>query len=333
MMNHESNMPEKRSLHRSFLPAFLRRNFTRKAVAVFLAALLYYYVQDQLGAEARFSKIPVEIDLPGMLHNADYIVPSVTVVITGSTAKLNELSASDIRIRAAVSMDDYTPGSPYILRLQPRDVKLPSGLKVERIEPSDIQLPHLEPMVTRRVPVAAEWSDPEGRHAEYSVQVQFVPESVAVSGPESVVRTIKEVKTVPIPLDWQATDQFSVAATLLAPPDVEMSVAKVEAHIEVLLKYTSRTFKKLPVMVMDDSRLTPRRVQILNEEGVEVTVNGPPSQVTLMRDVQLCPYVDISGIREAGEYQLAVECRMPDDVESAVKRVFPSKVKVKIAEP
>ena len=89
----------------------------------------------------------------------------------------------------------------------------------------------------------------------------------------------------------------------------------------------------LPVMVMEDSRLTPRRVQLLNDDNVEITVSGPPSQVTLMRDVQLTPYVDISGIREPGEYQLPVECRMPDDVESAVKRVFPAKVKVKIAQP
>lgn len=327
-MNETRRLPFRHRLAQS-----VRRNFLRKMVALGLAVLLYYYVHDQLGVERTLARVAVEIELPGDLYNGGAAAPLVAVTVRGG-AEVADLATSDLRIVAAVSRDGFRPGMPYVLRLSPADVKTPSGIRAVRIEPQEILLEHLERILVERLPVAADWGVAIDRLPEaYTVTAEFVPDKVAVSGPESLVRGLREIRTAPLPLDPAHPESFTRPVALVAPGGVSVPTPTVEARIKVDERYMPRTFADVPLAVLDRPGESRRRAEFSGEDRVEVEIVGLPNQVLLMHSAQLRPYVDISGYAEDGEYAVDVVCRTPDDLECRVTRVFPGKVKVKIVTP
>lgn len=315
--------------------AVLMYDFWRKLLALFLAVLLYCTVEFQYiqSEPLRLSSVPLDIVLPPGMVQVGREVDSVSVVLTGSSRRLSQISVRDVQAAAKVPDGAVVRGKPYTLKLHPSDFKVPPGISVSQIEPREITL-NVEPLVSRRLPIEVRFDSLEKLSKDYQIErISCVPDEVQVTGPESQVAELRLVGTQPIPLDRSVTDSFDFTAILLRPEHLTVTPARISVRIEVGRKYGSRSFAALPLQIISspESRgLFSYELQDLPK--LDVVVSGPESQLAGLRENNLRAFLDLSELRTPGTYSINPGCLVTGipDSELKIKSVRPEKINVKV---
>lgn len=331
MMGQEYQQSSSDSSGVRWVPYFIRHDFWRKAIALFFAFLIYFIVSVKIGQERKISNVPVEIDLPTTLACMDKKTPQVNLSLKGSKQKLNEVTASSIKIRVPVDETLYNPGIPYTLRLNNQHVRVPFGISIVDIDPRELTL-NLDRKVTARVPIAARFDSENTLRNDFAVgQVRFNPSEVRISGPETIVREIVSVQTSPIPLDGLVADSFEYRVGLVAQDGVVATPDVVNARVEIVRKYATRVFQSIPIRLLASvEHQANTTVEFLSSPNVEVTLKGPQSTLALMRPTAIKPYVDASAFQEAGTYSVDVTCWLDTVGDITVTNIYPAKVQIKV---
>lgn len=147
---------------------------------------------------------------------------------------------------------------------------LSPGVQLVRIQPDTVAIA-LDVMATRRVPVvsAVAVSFREG-YGQVGT-TQLVPDSVTVSGAETVIRQITEWRTAPVRFDdLKAPVQETVPLATGEGPAVQCSPPEVEVHVNVQ-PFAEKVFSGLPVAV---TGLPANREVILIPPKVEIVARG-----------------------------------------------------------
>ena len=125
-------------------------------------------------------------------------------------------------------------------------------------------------------------------------------------------------------------EDFECSVNIVPGDNVSVSRDKITAMIEIYKKHDIREFSKIlikPFGTPSDSAHV-----VLKPDTAFVIVGGVKKSVELMNENQLHPFVDITGLKVPGIYNLKVECWM-DDKDVNVKKIQPGKIEVELKKP
>jgi|GEM_PF-1108422 len=315
------------SLSRRFI-LLIKRDFGRKAIALFFALLLYFYVHNEVrSTPQKVDNVPVDIVLPQDLMDVDPKPQFVTLEVKSNREAA--VSPSMLRGRIEVEYNRYIPGKPYVVSLKPANFRTPLGVRVIGVDPGEIAL-NLQQRMSRDVPVRVTFSNRLSTDYKSSL-ASCIPSTVRVTGPEQLVRDLKSVSTQPVPLSESVTEGFEYVVRLDAPNGTAISPEKVTCQIDVEKNYEQRTFQSLPVQLLTQSGGKPLKTEFLGPARAEVTVRGLAGSVAALVPAEVRPYLDISHIDKPGIYEVSAGCYVKGDGLD-VKEIRPALVKIKITE-
>lgn len=317
-----------RSLH---IPELIRRDFWRKFMALFLALLLCLAINRRMRSFDRCPDVPVELKLPAATALRDQNLPRVTIQVSGNRSQLSEINPAAIRIRAEIDPASIVAGEPYKLRLHTSDVAgLPLGVRVAEIMPRDVVI-HLEPMVSKRVPVKPRFNSESNLPLDYAVaETRLSPSEVVLVGPESLLGPVASVYTEPIPLDERVRESFEYQVSLRIPQNLRSDRDRVEAQVDIVKAVTLRTFAAVPLrIVQSPEAASGLAAKSISPPSVTVEVSGPKGALAEMHSNELKAYLDMDALDKPGTFQLPVKVLLDSarrDV--AVKNFHPTTAEV-----
>lgn len=209
-----------------FLKGSARGNLGLKAVALMLAVALWWFVAGESKVQVGFI-VPLEIrGVPPGLTITNKVERQVELRLAGPPSILGTLQQADVS--AVIDLSSSKQGK-QVLHLDERSIKVPTGIKVQRIYPNVIEV-SLERLEHRRVPVVARVVGGELRRRIAKVEV--VPSSLEVEAlPEEFSRIRSLSALVPSPDEGREVVVENVRvelreghAKIIGNPDVRVTI-------------------------------------------------------------------------------------------------------------
>ena len=300
-----------------FVPGFIRNDFWRKVIALFFAILIWVRVSDQLGDEQIFRDLPISIDIPPAYVVVGDAPTTTDITLKGSKQRLLRLKPADLRVLIKISNPRLGENK---ITISNKDVLLPAGVSVERIERKRFSLV-LDRKIAKKVPVRLNITGSLLDDYTYAVAA-IIPAEVRLTGPESIIRRIKELQAAPIQLSKVNVEDFECTLDVRTVPNVSVSPKNVTVKVDIFKKFDSRTFESVPVRPFGFLPKSARSIEF-DVKTVSVRVTGLKQAVELLTADDLHPFVDTSAFSDPGERTLEVRCW------SSVKNVFVKEIKPK----
>lgn len=177
---------------------WLTGNLGMKLLSVFLAVVLWALVVGEQKVDVIMT-VPLGLNLPDGLVPVNEPPDTVEIHLRGPRTLVTVLSRRDIALQGLP--ERFAPGDNTI-NLWRDSVRVPRGIQVVDVTPARVRLA-LEPLVEREVEVQPRV---EGKLAEgFAVRrVAASPTHVRLVGPESELRRVTRVATLPVRLDGRA---------------------------------------------------------------------------------------------------------------------------------
>ncbi len=306
----------------------------RKLFAICCATLVYYVISNKSINNARSVDVPVEIIMPQGYVNMMPPNVKVNVTFTGNSGFLNdprqmnklrmvleipELGAANFREYRVTYQKEYMRGMPSF------------GVQISEFRPLELTV-KLDKLATKDVNIIANYNAEHELPPGYSVTgVTTTPEKIHISGPESVIRDIRNVSTEKIPLTG-ITDAFEYEARLKPIEFTSTDRSFVRVRMDISREYENRLMQKVAVRILrapgeqDDFKVE------LTEPLVDVTLRGPRNRLSSLKNTSIRPYIDISLLNESGVYSAQVYCWQDDDT-FTVEKISPPRVQIKLTNP
>ncbi len=169
-------------------------NWGIKLVSLGLSLTLWFYVTSKGKTELTLT-VPLELrNVPQNMAVVGDVVGYLEVRVQGQERQLRDITSGK-KVYAVLDLSLAKRGENVVL-VSPDDIKRPSGLTVTRISPFEVRV-ILEPLVRktfRLVPVLH-----GAPAAGYRVAgVSVTPAKITVEGPDSIMRQLSDMQTMPI---------------------------------------------------------------------------------------------------------------------------------------
>lgn len=275
------------------LDRLLRSHIFLRAVALFVAGIIWFYVANDVQTETeRAFRVPVIYrNVPaGFRYLTD--TESVTVEVAGQRNLYPGLRSENVTCE--VDLGDLKPGR-YRLPIRPI---LPSGARLIKVSPGYAGV-QLVKVVERLVPIRLEVKEglPQGAFLE---SVKIKPPEVTVVGPEEVVGgiqyfsvqagldEIKGDKEIDLPIDMGNI-----------PPGMEnVSIQPVRVNVTATLAMgTPKKMVSLGANVVGEVG-RDYELQAVVVEPAEITIQGPPEALRDIERIETDP-IDLSTLTES----------------------------------
>jgi len=173
----------------------------------------------------------------------------------------------------------------------------PADLEVLEVQPQRVRLT-LDRLATRSLPVKAVL---EGQPAEDHevTETRTIPEEVAVSGPESVIKTLEAIPTRPVSIAGLA-ERLRRTVPLALKVDVgrwqaiavEPDRREVDVVVTVSERRATKTLKGLPIrLLVKPELLAGIRVEMEPRETGPVSFVGPQSRIAVFSEDSVVAFV------------------------------------------
>jgi len=212
----------------------LGRNFGVKAVAVFLASIIWVAVSAQRRERTQDRTFDVPIALVGVPRNLIITTPlpdSVNVRLRGRITQIRSISSQDLE--AILDLSGAEPGE-FDLAITPQSINTPPDIEIVSIDPARISV-KLERRQQRIVPIRPYpvGSVPDG----YMVaEITVNPENALVSGPESIIRDVTEVVTERIVLSGRTAPFRKTVGLVADHPLIRVETPSAQVTVVVVAK-------------------------------------------------------------------------------------------------
>jgi len=309
----------------SYVPNFIRRNFGRKVIAIFFAILVYVKVSNQLGEEQVFQRIPVHVVAQGNIEVMNFKPEFIDVTVKGTKRTVRLTTPTDINIEVSISKEvlkhnNFNINKSFIINLNENNALLPSGLTLIKLSPNNITV-HCDKQITKTVPVYPVFKgSPPLDYARGDIKV--IPQSVSLTGPQTILNDISSISTKPIFLDQTTVDDFQVERHMQLTDDKTLiSPNTVQVKVEIYKTMGTRVFENIPVNILLGKNNTYFNSKLIANK-VNITVRGTKSHLEILTRNDLIAFVDVANYNKPGIYQVKVDCWLND-----------SSIKVKFIEP
>jgi YbbR domain-containing protein len=302
------------------IPAFVREDFLRKAMALMFAILVWFYVSGQIREAETFRDVPVSLTHDPNLVSLEKETVTVNVTLRGSQKRLQKIRSTDLRVSAEVP--SVARGVFfYDLRLSPESVTVPFGTRVEAVDPGSLTLPVDRVDMRQSVPIRVRYAGALSEGYQIS-KCHLVPSVADIRGPSRILAEIKELVTEPVPLDEMTVQGFEIEVKLVPIPRVFTNIENIHVLIEITKQTVQQTYRDLPVFLIASSQGSPALGEPL--PTVTVVLQGPQAVLETVDSFALRPFVDISSLSVAGRYRRPVQVWLGGVASVAVESIQPS---------
>ena len=314
----------------NLIPGFIRNDFIRKMIALFFAVFIWQRVDDEITQPDTLRDVEVNIQLPHNLVRLDDNNIKLDVSVKASRRILSKLTKEDIELQVKVDPGELKKHPMLISHRIDKvtDIKVPNGVTVTGVKPEIISFT-VDRKMTRTLPVKLEYSG--YLLEEYSYRVtNIIPKNVIVIGPESIVGEMKFIKSKPVILKPENVEDFEVDTSLVAQKNVSLSRKIVTVQIEIYRKYDTNDFPDIPVKPLGFPS-SPAIIKFIPSE-VTTTIYGIRKSLEILKPEEIHPFVDISGLKVPGTYNLKVKYWV-DKNDVTVRGCAPETIKVELRKP
>ena len=287
------------------IPGFIRNNFFKKAIALFFAIFIWLRVDEEITQDDTIRDVDVNLSLPGMLVRLDDNNVKLNVNVKASRRILNKLTKDDFNVHINIKNTEF---SKYPISVTHKidknlDITVPSGVTVLDIKPEVVTFT-LDKKISKTVPIKLEYTG--YLLEEYSYRVaSIIPSSVIITGPESIVSSMKFIKSKPIILSPENVDDFEIDAPLVSKKNVSMSRKTATIQIEIFKKYDTNDYNNILIKPLGFPS-SPAAV-IFKPSRVTVTLYGIRKSLEILKDSEIHPFIDITNLKVPGSYKLKVK--------------------------
>ncbi len=213
--------------------------------AILIAVVLWFQVHGQ-GEGSLTMEVALQVQgLPQAMVVVNDLPDVVHVTVNGLQARLKTLNPQDIY----VPFDASGLTMPGVVErvVKTIDIRLPSGLEVEKVQPDRIEL-QIDRIVTRSIAVFPRLELPEGWHAE---NVSVEPPEVKLSGPEVWLGSLTEVETIAIQPEFKQ-GEFTASTGVASPTG--KAIRLVDEKAKFIVKGTLVYQEETPVAVEKEKK-------------------------------------------------------------------------------
>ena len=195
--------------------------------AIVIAIALWLQVHGQ-GEGSVSLEVPLQVEgLPADMMIVNDLPDHVRVTVKGLQSRLKDIRQQALTIPLDAS-DITTPG--VVARsLQLKEVSVPAGLRIEKVQPDRVEL-QVDKITTRSMPLHAHFELPEGWQVRF---VSIEPLEVELAGPEVWLESLTKVETTPIRLELKS-GLFMVKTGVESPSG--KAIRLVDSKIEISVK-------------------------------------------------------------------------------------------------
>ena len=300
------------------IPVF--HHFGLKVLSFALALLLWSLVAGQKEAE-RSLRVPLEFqNIPPTLELIGEPPGYVDVRVKGPSAALGQLRGTELV--ATMDLSGARPGR-RMFHLLAEHVSTPVGVRALSVVPATVTL-SFEASATRAIRVVPV-IDGEPATGYTLGRVTVSPTSVAVVGPESIVRQLTEATTEPVSVDGAMGRVRDTVTIGVNESRVRLQVPRnAVVTVEIERATIDRAVRGVPLILRHLARglraeAAPR--------AVTVHARGHADVVSELDAARVPAFVDLTGLRR-GRYNLPV--RIDATSGFTVVSVEPSTVQIRI---
>lgn len=200
-------------------------NWAIKLVSLALSLTLWFYVTSKGKTEMTLT-VPLELrNIPQDMAIVGDVASSLDVRVQGQERALRDITLGK-KVVGIIDLSLAKVGENSV-PLSPDDIRRPSGMTVTHMSLSEVKI-KLEPLIrkTFRLKPVLHGFPANGYRL---VKITVVPSKISVEGPASVVKTLDNLKTMPIDIQG-AAGNLSVSAKI----DYQGQAIKLlEKNIEV----------------------------------------------------------------------------------------------------
>jgi YbbR domain-containing protein len=210
---------------------WLTHNWPLKIVSLILAAMLWMAVANQASSEIGL-EVPLEYrNIPPQLEITGDMTNTVQVRLRGSSNVIKDITARDVSTTIDLAK---MLGGEKIVPLSPQNVQAPFGAEVIRVNPSSVRF-NLERTITKSIPVMPTIISPGDPYEVGKVLVS--PGTVEIEGPESRVKALSQIATLPIRLERKQAHVEQTADLDVPDPQIRLQhPSPVSVRIEIRRK-------------------------------------------------------------------------------------------------
>ncbi len=208
---------------------WITHNWLLKFLSLAFATTLWVAVASETSAEIGI-EVPLEYhNVPAQMEITGDAANNVEVRLRGAANIVKDITPK--QVSTTVDLSNATPGERMIM-LTAQNVQAPFGTEVIRINPSQVRI-SLEQTVSKTVSVIPTTQGQPADGFEIG-KVLVNPGKVRVQGPDSRIRSVDSISTVPISLVGKRSSfQQSVGLELPDPQLRTNEQSKVDVRIEI----------------------------------------------------------------------------------------------------
>ncbi|HID98213.1 MAG TPA: hypothetical protein EYP57_08520 [Thermodesulfobacteriaceae bacterium] len=297
----------------------LAKDWILKLLSLGFALFLWFFVVGEEKAELTIS-VPVEIvNVPSGLVIANYIPRAVDVRVYGPRSMVRSLDSTQ-RISKVINLHDARAGT-ITVPMTPDSFSLPGGVRAIRIQPARIEVV-LENLVRKAIMVSPNLIGKVARDYEV-LEAAVDPPRVDVSGPESEIRSLEKLDTLPVDINGASNTVVREIGL-----DLEGLHLRPQKHDTVRV-----TVRVAPVTGRKSITKVPVQLEA-NATGVswwpksvKVTVEGPMPRLRKLKASDITVVIAAQKLK-AGKNSVKPEFEIPDGFR--ILRVRPEKIKVSV---
>lgn len=289
---------------RKKLKTLVFRNGMLKIFSLTFACGLWLLVNAGERDTEKTLEVPIELgNLPPQLVIIGNQVDAVDLRVRGPRTLLGRFHPKKITL----NLSGVRPG-PASFRVSADLLKLPRGVKIERLSPSQINL-EIAAIVRRTISVrpTVVGTPPHGYTLK---EVELVPNVVEVVGPAPQIEKLETVSTVPIDVSHLTQPQTQdLLVRGLDGDQITSNVDHVRARVEIQEVMVTQEFRRVKIDIKNAAfRAVPTPAR------VDVAVRGPQRLVEQLKLWDGEIFVDATG-QEPGTVTLPINVLLPPGLE------------------
>ncbi len=296
--------------------AFLE-NFVLKVLALALSVTLVLVKREEQTTNV-VASVRVELNFPSERVLMTPRVDKVKVTLEGDYNSLRRFDADSI---AAVNLNlsGYEEGQ---VTFDPEGFRVPPGLKVREVRPAAMVV-RFEGRLNREVPIVAKLEG-EPLTGYRVTEARVEPSKVLVSGAESVVNRLSEVKTSAISMIGR--QRSATIKVPLAPPPIHTNYASEENRVDVHVVVEELRGSKVVVVekIAIDGPAGLASAFEVRPAKLNVTLGGTVGGLAQLEDDVIKASVSGEGLDGGDVHTRPVIVQVPSGIE--VSEIRPSEV-------
>jgi YbbR domain-containing protein len=208
---------------------WITHNWFLKVFSLALAIALWVAVASETSSEIGIA-VPLEYrNVPGDLEITGDPANTVEVRLRGSANAVKDITPKDVS--TTVDLANMSPGEKTIM-LTAQNVSAPFGTEVVRINPSEVRL-GLEQTMSKTVLVIPTTQGAPAEGFELG-RILVNPGRVRVQGPESRLRSVESISTVPIVVDGKRSPLQQIVGLDVPDPQVRVQgQSRVDVRVDI----------------------------------------------------------------------------------------------------